>query len=338
MFLSIIVPVYNTEKYLYGCLSSIFSQKSCSVEDYEVIIVIDGSPDNSISIAKEFEKKYENCRVVEQENLGLSQARNTGLNLARGKYVWFVDSDDKIDSSNFLKILDILKSSDIDIHVFDITIVFEDGSRSWKKDSIIYSNDKNRMLYNRCLTREMTVAKVQLSFTQRFILRNEFLKKHEMFFYPGIIHEDNEFMVRAFFFAERIFLHDFSSYLYLQRLSGSIMSNLDMRSLECRLKIIEILTSFKNVHAKTLSDKCFIYDNLLRQLFSLFAFKGNVSEKIYCDFIHSCKKYIRQTALRGILSEFYYRNFRNLMKGVLIFISPILYRIIYVAIKNIRQS
>lgn len=89
--LSIIVPVYNVEDYLYQCLNSIFNQKtSCS---YEVIVVNDGSTDNSAAILNEFGAK-ENYFLLQQENQGLSGARNSGLQFVRGRYIMFVDSDD----------------------------------------------------------------------------------------------------------------------------------------------------------------------------------------------------------------------------------------------------
>ncbi len=98
---SIIVPIYNAGKTLKNCLTSIMEQ---SFSDYEVILVNDGSEDDSGSICKEFEKRHNNIIYLEQKNQGASCARNTGLERAAGRYVVFVDSDDRIDA-NFLKIM-----------------------------------------------------------------------------------------------------------------------------------------------------------------------------------------------------------------------------------------
>ena len=90
---SIIVPVYKVEKYLRRCLDSILSQ---TFDDFEVICVNDGSPDNSIDILNEYASRDNRFCVVEQENQGLSMARNNGKKLARGEYIYFLDSDDYI--------------------------------------------------------------------------------------------------------------------------------------------------------------------------------------------------------------------------------------------------
>lgn len=92
---SIIIPVYNVEKYLRICLESILAQ---TYTDYEVILVNDGSKDESLSICEEFVRNDSRFRVISQENKGLSSARNTGIREATGEYIYFIDSDDVIDS------------------------------------------------------------------------------------------------------------------------------------------------------------------------------------------------------------------------------------------------
>lgn len=92
--LSIIVPIYNVEKYLEECLESIYKIKNIKKE---VILINDGSKDKSLDIAKKFKKKYkEETILIDNENKGLSETRNIGINLAKGNYLWFIDSDDKI--------------------------------------------------------------------------------------------------------------------------------------------------------------------------------------------------------------------------------------------------
>ncbi len=95
MLLSIIIPVYNTEKYIEECLDSIISQKCC---DYEIILVNDGSTDNSGIICDNYAKKSADITVHHQQNSGVSSARNKGITMANGRYIAFVDSDDLLDS------------------------------------------------------------------------------------------------------------------------------------------------------------------------------------------------------------------------------------------------
>ena len=112
--LSIIVPVYNVEKYLEECLNSISRIKDIN---YEILIVNDGSPDNSQKIIDEFCKNNIRAKSFIKENGGISSARNYGLKRAKGEYIWFVDSDDFVDANEFEKFY-----SRIDKKIYDIII------------------------------------------------------------------------------------------------------------------------------------------------------------------------------------------------------------------------
>ncbi len=96
MFLTIITPVYNTAKYLSDCLESLLDQ-GMSYEEYEVILINDGSTDNSKEILDQYAAKYPNLRVIHKENSGVSATRNIALDMAQGEYIWFIDSDDFIE-------------------------------------------------------------------------------------------------------------------------------------------------------------------------------------------------------------------------------------------------
>ena len=118
---SIIVPVYNVEKYLGKCLNSLVNQKN---DNYEIIIVNDGSTDNSQKIIDVYEKKYPKLiKSFEKENGGLSSARNYGIDNSNGKYLLFVDSDDYV-SDNYLEVLDdSVNINNPDILVFNYNVV-----------------------------------------------------------------------------------------------------------------------------------------------------------------------------------------------------------------------
>lgn len=98
---SVVVPVYNVEKYIERCLDSLVRQKFGY--EYEIIIVNDGTKDNSMTIADRFASKYDFIRIITQQNAGLSAARNTGLANARGEYIAFIDSDDFVSPFTFPK-------------------------------------------------------------------------------------------------------------------------------------------------------------------------------------------------------------------------------------------
>ena len=112
MKLSIIVPVYNVEPYLRRCIDSILAQ---TFTDFELILVDDGSPDNCPAICDEYAEKDPRIVVIHKQNGGLSDARNAGLDIARGEYIGFVDSDDYIDAEMYEKMYNaaIMHNSDI---------------------------------------------------------------------------------------------------------------------------------------------------------------------------------------------------------------------------------
>lgn len=114
---SIIVPVYKTEKYLYRCVDSILAQ---TFNDWECILVDDGSPDGSGEICDEYAQKDARIRVIHKENGGPSSARNYGLDVAKAEYVWFVDSDDWIELDSLSIMYDIMEKTQADICFFEL--------------------------------------------------------------------------------------------------------------------------------------------------------------------------------------------------------------------------
>ena len=108
MYLSIITPVYNTAKYLPACLDSLLDQ-GVSYEDYEIILINDGSKDNSAEILDRYAAQYPNLRVVHKENSGVSATRNIALDMVQGDYIWFIDSDDFIERNVLPQIFRIIQ-------------------------------------------------------------------------------------------------------------------------------------------------------------------------------------------------------------------------------------
>lgn len=144
--LSVIVPVYNVEEYLPRCIDSILSQ---TFTDFELILVDDGSPDKCGEICDVWAKKDCRIRVLHKSNNGVNAARNTGLDLAKGRYITFIDGDDFIKSNTFEKVLAILeKNSEIDLLQYP-EIHVQDGKESlwsgYPEVSITLSNSREKM-------------------------------------------------------------------------------------------------------------------------------------------------------------------------------------------------
>ena len=140
MKVSVIVPVYNTQDYLRKCLDSLLQQ---DIDDYEVIVVNDGSPDESQKIIDEY-KKYPIIKSYVKVNGGLSDARNYGLDRAEGEYIAFVDSDDYIRCDMLSKMYDKAKKDDLDIVVCDSINVYPSGQEVLVHSNLHYSDDEVR--------------------------------------------------------------------------------------------------------------------------------------------------------------------------------------------------
>ena len=129
--LSVIVPVYNIEKYVGRCLTSIIQQ---DFDDMEIIVVNDGSTDGSIKIVQEIATKDKRIKIIDKVNGGLSSARNAGLRIAQGKYVLHIDGDDWIEPGYLNDVCSLAEREDLDIVVTDIYLDWDDGRLAYKKD------------------------------------------------------------------------------------------------------------------------------------------------------------------------------------------------------------
>lgn len=193
--LSIIIPVYNVEKYIAQCLQSCVKQVGISHDDYEIIVVNDGSPDNSLAIVEEIAYSYLNIIIINQDNRGLSGARNTGMKHSRGEYIWFVDSDDYIQENCLIKIIQKLDNEKPDCLAICAANVVN--------DNII----RRQSYFNSKTISGIEFLKKGISPCVPFsIWRSSFLRKNNLSFFEGIFHEDSEFSPRAYYLAKKISL------------------------------------------------------------------------------------------------------------------------------------
>ena len=128
--ISIIIPVYNTEKYLRKCLASVCAQ---TLKDIEIIVVNDGSTDGSLSIIEEYVAKDKRIKLINEENSGQSSARNLGIEIATGQYIGFVDSDDWIEKEMFEKLFAAAEKEKADVAICNFNVVYEDENKASTK-------------------------------------------------------------------------------------------------------------------------------------------------------------------------------------------------------------
>lgn len=127
---SIIVPIYNVERYLDKCITSLVNQ---TLQDIEIILVDDGSPDNCPSICDEWAKKDERIKVLHKQNEGLGMARNSGIDIATGEYITFCDSDDYVEPATYNELYGKVKEKDLDICWFQACRVRLDGTKIYSR-------------------------------------------------------------------------------------------------------------------------------------------------------------------------------------------------------------
>ena len=212
---SIIVPVYKVEKYLAKCVDSIITQ---TYENIEIILVDDGSPDNSGMICDQYKEKDDRIKVIHQKNMGLSGARNTGIDNSTGDYLMFIDSDDYIDPEMVSYLVNKLELEDADIAVCDYYDVVGDEIRTNsypKKEFVISDNSKYLNLFD-----EYTIVTV--------IACNKLYKKSvfaELRYPVGKTHEDEYLIAEVLSKADRICYSLKPLYYYIRQREDSIMNS-----------------------------------------------------------------------------------------------------------------
>lgn len=259
MKVSVIVPVYNVERYLDKCLDSLAHQ---TLKDIEIIIVNDGSPDKSQNIIDKYTKKYRNFKSFQKENGGLSSARNYGIQYAHGDYIAFLDSDDYVKYDMYEKMYLKAVSNNYDLVVCDINYLYP--NKTIRVSSGIKEDTQN-------------IKKAYL--TIHPAAWNKLFKKelfnNNIYFKEGIWFEDVEFIYRMLPFIKSIgvILEDFNQ--YVQR-EGSITSSVSPKIYDYVSNMNGIIDFYKDRE---------IYDEYKRELEYVYV------RYLYATFIRSIKKY-----------------------------------------------
>lgn len=202
--ISVIIPVYNTEKYLKDCLDSVTNQ---SLKNIEIICINDGSTDNSSSILKSYAEKDDRIHVIKQNNQGLSAARNAGIKNACGEYICFLDSDDMLADNALEELYNKAKQDRLEILCFDIKCIYEtehlkmtNNVDALYKRNICFDGIKpGKELFTEMIDKNSFIV---LAFSM--LINREWLIKSKIKFYNGIIYEDNLFTFQCFMTADRM--------------------------------------------------------------------------------------------------------------------------------------
>jgi len=259
--ITIIVPVYNIEKYLIKCIDSILCQ---SYKKLDIILVDDGSNDSSGAICDNFAEHDKRVRVVHKRNGGLSEARNTAIPLALGDYLLFVDGDDYIDPDYVQYLYTLIRKYDADLSICEFMYVYENGELINHP-----KNDKHEFLLNReDALREMMRTKLYSNSASGKLYKKIFFKDVE---YPvGRLFEDTATTYKLFLKAERVVFGARALYYYIQHdntISTAAFSHRKLDSVE----FVEKMTNDIVELYPQLSDECSIrridtYIGILKQI------------------------------------------------------------------------
>lgn len=219
--LSVIIPIYNVEDYLVKCLDSVLAQ---SFKDYECILVNDGSKDNSAKIAQNYVSKDERFKLINKENGGLSDARNAGLEVAVGKYVYFLDSDDFIEPTLFEKCIDKLEKTKTSMVIFDVYQYFQ--AKDYKE--IIVSSLKDDQVYDLYANKEIIVKVLNAAWNKMYA-RSLFVNNGIKFPF-GCYYEDLGTTFRLMLKARHISFINEPLYNYLADRPGNISQEFNFKA------------------------------------------------------------------------------------------------------------
>lgn len=297
---SIIIPVYNVEKYIDGCLKSVMNQ---TYKDYEVIVVNDGTKDNSMDIVKKYDVK-----VIEQKNQGLSAARNTGVKHAKGDYLIFLDSDDSW-NKDLLKELSKSIKNNPDVVRFQIQETYEnsDDVKPFNEQSF---EDKNGVEAFNMISSYHFIENAWC-----YAIRRDYYKKNKFSFKVGKIHEDYGLTPLIIIKAEKVNSIEYIGYNYLQR-QGSIMSSTAYEKIQKRVgDMYEHYLFLINEIDKTKLDskvfKSYAANNILLKLLEL-------NKEDY-------KKYSKRAKKDKIVNNLLADTLARKIKKLIVRISPRLY-------------
>ena len=296
MKLSIIVPIYNVAPYLRKCVDSLLTQ---DITDYEIILVDDGSTDDSGAIADELVDAFRlspltsrlEMRVIHQANAGLSAARNAGIAAAQGDYILFVDSDDYLQPNTLGALLKQVERDNLDVLRFRYQNVKESGEvfvphEGMKTDYNNYSSEPTDGLT--FLNDRMWVQ----CYVVQFLVRREIVLQEQ--FTPGIYFEDTDWTPRMLLYAKRVASTDLVVYNYLWREGSITLSQKDINKMRKQLQDKLALIGKLNTLGSSVANRRW-FDGMISGL--VINVVGIIAKYFYAD----RKEYIKQIKSFGVL-------------------------------------
>lgn len=295
MKISLIIPVYNVEKYIIDCLNSIYDG---NLKKFEVICIDDRGNDKSIDIIKKYvkENNIKNLQIIKHDkNKGLSEARNTGLVTAKGKYVMFLDSDDMINSSELNYIVDYAINNDLDIvegeieEIFETSLNIRSKKGNIRKDTKILTGDE---YFFESSNKSEYVPMVWCRIYKLNYIKNKYK------FMSGLKFEDEEFSPRVIINAKKVQYLNRKIYIYRRR-DDSITTNM-VKNVNWISHYLTIIDSLTNYSREIIDKKSYfvLKERIANLVLSLL--KNSVAYKASKENVNYVKKVIKENKLYKI--------------------------------------
>ncbi|MBR0057874.1 MAG: glycosyltransferase family 2 protein [Methanobrevibacter sp.] len=294
--LSVIIPVYNVESYIRECLDSIVNQ-TIGIENIEIIIVNDKTPDNSMDIVMEYAERYPSFKIINNEvNQGLGESRNIGLKHVTSDYVTFVDSDDFISLNAYEDALNKINEFDVDLLIY-----------SWETydgNDVVQTNN----IHHQCYRENMLIEDIN-NFPKLFFLTSAWNKIYHKSLFPLLkyskgFYEDNYVTCNVLLNAKRIFYSKDSTYYYRKNMD-SITEKISKDNVIDLCNVISQLYEFNNDNVNLLTIN-FIND----VIFWIYYYDWAICDEIYfVEKLQKSSKNIRQSDIEKFVDFFPYWNF-----------------------------
>ncbi len=312
--ISIIIPIYNTAKYLEKCINSVIEQK---IQNMEIILVNDGSTDESEEVVKNIMSKNENNKKVDikyfkNENNGLAETRNFGIKKANGEYIMFLDSDDYL-NINILKNLGKYMEEDIDLIKFKMETVDTEGNTIELIDGPVFDKVTGEKAFEL-----LCIEDKFLDVACIYIYRREFWNENNFEYKKGMYHEDFGLTPLVILKANSVISTNKIGYYYVQT-DNSITRNTEYNKIVKKAKdvLIHYDNMLETVKGYYLSGKS---QELIKRYYT-----NNVLLKIVELNKNDQKEYIKEIRKRKLYENIKPYNFKQLIKQIIIRISPAMY-------------
>ena len=311
--ISVIIPVYNVEKYLRKCLESVINQ---TYKDIEIICVNDGSTDGSLAILNEYAQKDDRIKVINKNNGGLSSARNSGLDSANGEYCYFVDSDDWIELNTLEKLVNIIEKNDVETVVHSMVNIPENNLCIGMSNSVQRWFDK-KIKPNGVYNIPIEINKDIPSIAWNKLYKMNIINKYHCRFSEGLINEDELFLWTYMIHCKKYYFLNEVLYNYFRR-TDSIMGTRDnspkiLDILDIQEKIYEAVKQYKNIE----DYKEYLTTNYINVVNDLY---NRMPKKYRKTAYKKIKEYYENTnhdkRILKLYKDYKYKNLKQFIQGI----------------------